>query len=169
MPRYRANINIDAPAEEVWGAIGDFGNIYKWNPGVPKSNLTSQSEIGEGTTRHCDLTVPGASIEERITDWQEGSSYTVDIYQKKRVPFIRDLSATVSVEPDGAGSIGGFDFRYETTAGPIGKVMDRLVIGPRNHKVAELFVAGLKHHVETGEEVGKGVRVDRSKATVVRV
>ena len=169
MPRYRATIGIDASTEKVWEAIGDFGNIYKWNPGVPNSHLTSAPEIGEGTTRHCDLTVPGASIEERVTDWQEGTSYTVDIYEARRVPFVKDLSATVSVEPNGSGSTGGFDFRYETTAGPIGKAMERYVIGPRNRKIAGLLVAGLKHHVETGEEVGKGVRVDRTAASVVSI
>jgi len=169
MPSYRATIDLDAPSQKVWETIGDFVNIYKFNPAVPKSHLTSTPDIGEGTTRHCDLTVPGASIEERITDWQEGTSYTVDIYEQKRVPFIKDVNATVSVESNGSGSTGGFEFRYETTAGPIGKAMDRLVIGPRNRKVAELFVAGLKHHVETGEEVGKGVRVDRSTAQVTKV
>ena len=169
MPRYQATIDIDAPAEKVWKVIGDFGNIYRWNPSVPKSHLTSGTELGEGATRHCDLTSPGASIEERITDWQEGSSYTVDIYRKKRVPFVKDLTATVSVAPNGTGSTAGFDFQYQTTAGPIGKVMDRLVIGSQNRKVAERFVAGLKHYVETGEEVGKGVRVRHAEATVIKV
>ncbi len=169
MPTYRATIDIDAPSEKVWEAIGDFGNIHKWNPSVPTSHLTSDQAVGEGTTRHCDLTVPGASIEERITDWQEGRSYSVEIYQKKRVPFVKNLRATVSVEPNGVGSKGGFKFEYDTIAGPIGRLMDRFLIASQNRKAAELFVSGLKHYVETGEEVAKGVRVDRSSAEVVRV
>lgn len=168
MPGYRATVHIDAPAEEVWEAIGDFGNIFKWNPAVPASHLTSDEVVGAGTTRHCDLTVPGASIEERITDWQEGRSYSVEIYQKKRVPFVKNLEATVSVEPSESGSEGRFEFRYDT-AGPLGRFMDRFVIGAQNRRTAELFVSGLKHYVETGEEVAKGVRVDRSAAEVVRV
>ncbi len=169
MPTYRATVHIDAPSEEVWKAIGDFGNIYKWNPSVSASHLTSGEALGEGTTRHCGLTVPGASIEERITDWQEGRSYSVEIYQKKRVPFVKNLRATVSVERNGVGSKGRFEFNYDTTAGPIGRLMDRFVIASQNRKTAELFVSGLKHYVETGEEVAKGVRVDRSEAEVVRV
>ena len=169
MKTIRSTIHIDAPTDKVWEVISDFGNIYRWNRTISASHLTSTDGHGVGTTRHCDMTIPGASVEERIVDWQEGSSYTVEIYEAKRFPFVTDMTAIVGVEPSESGSEASFQFSYDTTGGPIGKLFDRFVIGPQNNKAAALFVAALKHHVETGEEVSKGVRVDTSTADVTIV
>ena len=64
MTKLAYEIEIKAPVEKVWEAIADFGNISKFNPSVPTSHLTADQAQGVGTTRHCDLFVPGASIEE---------------------------------------------------------------------------------------------------------
>ena len=48
-------VRINAPKEKVWDILADFGNIYLFNPGVPKSYLTSDQQVGVGTTRHCDV------------------------------------------------------------------------------------------------------------------
>ena len=166
MPQVRASIPVEAPTEDVWKAIADFGNIYRWNPGVPESHLTSDQGEGVGTTRHCDLAMPGASIEERVTAWEPGSHYRVDIYDKKRVPFIKNLRAEVGVEPAGDGSTAYFQASYDTTAGPIGMLMDRLMIRGQYRKGGRAFVAGLKYFVETGNEVEKGVPLALDLATV---
>lgn len=168
MPRLRASIHVDATPEEVWAAIGDFGNIYRWNPGVPASHLTSDQGEGVGATRHCDLALPGASIEERVTAWEPGRYYRVDIYDKKRVPFVKNLRAEVGVEPaPGGGAIAYFAPSWETAAGPLGRLVDRYAIRPQYDKGGRAFVAGLKHFVEHGEDVAKGVRLPVDQATVV--
>ena len=153
MTKMRVSIEVDAPPADVWSAISDFGNIFRWNPAVPKSHLTSDQADGVGTTRHCDLTVPGASIEERVIEWKPGSHYRVDIYESKRVPFVRNMNAEVGVVPSGEGSVAYFSPSYDTSAGPIGKIMDRLVMRPQYQKVGRAFVAGLKYYVETGQDV----------------
>jgi len=166
MPSVRATIDVDASPEEVWKAIADFGNIHRWNPGVPKSHLTSEQAEGIGTTRHCDLALLGASIEERVTEWEPGSHYKVDIYDKKRVPFVKNLRAEVGVEPTDGGSRAYFHARYDTSAGPIGRLMSRFMIRPQYEKGGRAFVAGLKYFVETGNDVEKGAPLAYSDASV---
>jgi len=53
---------IDAPQEEVWAALADFGNIYRFNPSVPQSHSTNEIKSAEGATRHCDFIIEGSSI-----------------------------------------------------------------------------------------------------------
>jgi len=168
VPKYRTTVHIDAPAEKVWDVIGDFPNIYKFNPAVPASNATSEDTTGLGATRHCDLSVLGASIEERIVDWNDGKSYTVELYETKRVPLLKNNVGHVGVEPNGNGSTGIFEVSYDIKGSVFGRLMHSVAIEKQTVKTAQLFVAGLKHYVETGEEVSKGVRVDTSQVELTR-
>jgi len=49
----------------VWEVLNDFGDIYKWSPGVTASELTSEGAVAEGSTRHCDF-APFGGVNERI-------------------------------------------------------------------------------------------------------
>jgi hypothetical protein len=113
MPSFRSTIDIDASATNTWRALSDFGNVFRINPLVESSHLTSDWTQGEETTRHCDLTIVGASVEERITDWQEGVGYSAVVVAKRRLPFVRNLTTTVEAELNGSRSIGAYRISYE--------------------------------------------------------
>ena len=42
---------------------------------------------------------------------------------------------------------------YDMKFGPIGALMDRFMIQPQVGESFDSLLAGLKHHIETGEEV----------------
>lgn len=165
MSKVQASVHIDAPTEEVWPVLADFGQIADFNPSVKESYLTAEQPSGTGATRHCALTVAGASIEERIVAWHDGESYTVEIYDAKRVPVISNMHATLSVVDDGDGTRVTMVMDYDTKYGPLGSLLDRVGIRAQNTKAVTLLLAGLKHYVETGEKVDSGVRVDTSAVT----
>lgn len=50
-----------------------------------------------------------------------------------------------------------FKFDYQLKYGPIGKLMDKLMFGPQLSKGLPRILTGLKHFVETGEEVDQEV------------
>ena len=50
--------------------------------------------------------------------------------------------------------------RYDTKFGPIGRIMDRLVISKQFGKAWSGNLAGLKYNVESGQTVGKGITLD---------
>ena len=85
MPGFTVERTIDAPVDDVWAELADFGEIRKWNPGVTESYLTSEETEGEGISRHCSLK-PFGSVEERVTGWHPGERLVVHIYQIDKLP-----------------------------------------------------------------------------------
>ena len=71
---------IHASIESLWNYMGDYSNIYKFNPMLKDSHFNDGSNTCEvGSTRQCDMKT-GDYLKERITDWKEGSHYSVEIY-----------------------------------------------------------------------------------------
>ena len=145
-------IYVEAPSEKVWNILADFGGIYKWSPGVKKSYSTSAANEGLDATRHCDLN-PAGAVEERIVDWNEGQSYSLEIYDGKGAPPFKKSLATFSVQPNGPGTTVTATVEYGLKYGPIGALMNLFMVRPFIKKGFQGLLAGLKHHAETGQQV----------------
>jgi len=52
-------------------------------------------------------------------------------------------------------------FAYGMSNG-LGNFLNKLMMKKMNIKTWELFLAGIKHHIETGENIEKGIRLDTS-------
>ena len=75
-----AKRKINATPEALWNYLGDYSNIYKFNPLIKDSHFNEGTKTCEvGSTRQCDMKT-GDYLKERITDWKEGSHYSVEIY-----------------------------------------------------------------------------------------
>ena len=78
--KIKAKRRINASIESLWNYMGDYSNIYKFNPMLKDSHFNGGSDTCEvGSTRQCDMKT-GDYLKERITDWKEGSHYSVEIY-----------------------------------------------------------------------------------------
>ena len=53
---------IDAPVEKVWESWDDFGNIYKFNPGINASRLLGEDSTGIGAVFAGELCVPALKL-----------------------------------------------------------------------------------------------------------
>ena len=165
MQRVTATVEIDAASERVWAVLADFGNINVFNPNLTKSYLTGPDRSGIGATRHCDLTMAGASIEERIVDWADGERYKVEIYEGTRNPFSKAF-ATLSVQPlTDTRTATTMTIEWRAKGGLFAGMLDKGLRGA-NRKAITGVLAGLKHHVETGEAVAARQPMD---VTVVNV
>ena len=155
MGSYTTRTRIDAPKEKVWEVLAEIGDIYKWNPGVANSYHTSDSGRGEGATRHCDLQRKGDYLKERAIDWREGEGFKIDIYETN-LPIKRNV-VTFKTQADGDGTIVEVSPEYDLKFGPIGALLDMLVVRGQIEKGMDDLLAGLKYHIETGELVGNEV------------
>jgi carbon monoxide dehydrogenase subunit G len=146
------SIVIDASQEDVWRVLADLGGVQNYSPGVSESHCTSDQKQGVGATRHCTF-VPRGSVEERIVEWQDGRSYKIEIYQGEGVPPFAHAFGHLSAEPEGDGTATRATMRleYRLKMGVIGTLMDHLMVRPQFSKTVDHILAGLKHHVETGE------------------
>jgi carbon monoxide dehydrogenase subunit G len=154
-------VTIDAPKEKVWKTLADFGNVYKLSPNLLKSYSTSDKANGLGATRHCDFASMGAQVEERIVEWKEGESMKIDIYEVKNMPMVSAMEAQFSVESKGDQTVLSGIFSYGMT-NAIGGLINNLAMKKMNIKAWNEFIGGIKHHVETGEEVNKETVLDLS-------
>ena len=159
-------VQINALPEKVWDIVADFGGIYKYNPGVSSSHSTSATNGGVDATRHCDL-LPAGSVEERITAWNEGRDYKIEITSGKGVPPFKTAVAHIEVQPQGSTTLVKMRFDYGIKFGFIGNLMDSLMVKKQFSKAIPGILAGLKHYAETGEEVRRGVQVDKHLVTAV--
>ncbi len=153
MPTVTRQIEIDAPTDRVWAVLSDFGGVYKWNPTVTHSSLIEDQGTGVGAQRTC--TVAGfGDITERATAWEEGKSMSVDI---SGAPMLKRAVGNIAVEGRGDATLVTARVDYQTGWGPIGALMGATIMKRKFGQTFEQTLAGLRHHVLTGEEVGTEV------------
>lgn len=150
----KRKVIIRASRRKVWDALADFGNVQHLSPNIAKSYLTSDVQNGLGATRHCDFTAMGAKVEEKIVGWNEGNSLKIQLYDVKNMPMVQDLEAFFELtDQDEATELMG-TFQYGMS-NALGRLMNSLTVKKMNEKSWNEFMAGIKHHVETGEDVNK--------------
>lgn len=136
----------EQPPARVWALLADYQRIAPWNPNVAASRLIDDSHpMGVGALRQCDLADGKNWIRERVTDWREGESYTVEIYEGT-MP-VQDAFATLGVRPlDDGGSEAYMTMRYQPKMGVMGKVMDVVMMRRMMTKMMGSLLAGLDQH-----------------------
>lgn len=146
---------INAPQEQVWQVLSDFGGTYHWNPSVIESHTTTDESGGVGAGRKCDLG-NGQWTEEEITDWKDGELMQATIVNSN-VP-ISTAVVTFNLIPNSDSSTRvKLHIDYKLKYGPVGVLMDLVMVRRMYRKTMSELLAGLKHHVETGEEIGIGL------------
>ncbi|HEX7954015.1 MAG TPA: SRPBCC family protein [Burkholderiales bacterium] len=63
------SITIDAPADEVWAVIGDFGGIQRWAPGTESSRLVLHQRNETGAIRLLRRRGDGTQVTEKLLDY----------------------------------------------------------------------------------------------------
>lgn len=152
-------VHVDAPKEKVWAAIADFGNVANLSPGIKKSYLTSEATSGVGATRHCDLALYGATLEERIVEWTEGESFRIDIYNSKRLPLIKTSGGSLLVQEHEGGALLTGSLHTSLKYSFVGNLLYPIVLRKQLTKEWKIFLAGVKKHIETGDLIDRDTRV----------
>lgn len=140
-------IRIDAPAERTWAVLSDLTAMREYMPGVQEVRMLSESGSGAGATRHCRFE-DGIELTERVTDWHEGSGYTLETTTFIGVPM-RSNVITFRVEGDGPTTTVTQSMRYSMKGGVLAPVMER-VAAARMRKALRGSLEGLREHVERG-------------------
>ncbi|MCH8829391.1 MAG: SRPBCC family protein [Planctomycetes bacterium] len=158
-------VEIDASPEEVWAVLADFNAVEKWSPSVRTAHGISEKERGIGAVRGCD--VPGfGKVEETIVDWKDGESLTFEV---SAVGPVKKTVMTWSVRAENGRTIARVRSEMHTKFGVIGVVMDKLVMRRMFKTRMGQTLLGLKHHVETGEEIGTRLPGHHDKSVLVDV
>ncbi len=160
MTQIARSVSVDAPIGQVWSTVSEFGSVYLYSPHVARSLSTSAATRGVGATRRCELTMKGASMDERIVAWSEGESLAFEVFASEKAPPFKTARVQLALRADGPATLATATLDYTMRHGPAGALLDRLVVSPQFGKVFGSMLAGLKHHVETGELVDELTELD---------
>ncbi len=142
-------VRIDASAEKAWEVLADFGGVSKWAPTITESRSLTEANGGVGARRTCTHVKMG-QLEEVIVEWEEGRRYSYDVTRGLPMPM-KSLNNDWSVESDGDGAVVTLRQNFETKFGPLGWLIESLVLRRMMEKEITVSLAGLKYHTETGE------------------
>lgn len=159
-------IEINVPKKEVWKVISKIGNICDASPGVERSYITSKQQEGVGTTRHCDFIMNRATVEEKVTEWNEGESLKIDVFELNNLPGIKTMEASFKIRENGKSSFLTATLSY-TMKNFAFNIMNNLMLKKANTKLWESVLAGHKKHIETGEKVTKKSVLELDKVIVL--
>ena len=125
MGQARAEIEIGRPAGDVWGVVGDFGGIAGWMPGVESCTIDGDDRI---------LAMMGMEITERLE--RRDDDDRVLVYRIVGGVPVENHKATITVVPDGAGSL----VTWDVEVGP-DEMTDMM------HQVYQQSLQALKDHL----------------------
>lgn len=99
--RLKESVEINAPADKVWAAVGNYGDM-SWHPAIGSTEVTSGKADEVGATRVLTLKEGGGKINEVLTSF-DAESKTMKYEITESVLPVRDYGATIKVESAGDG------------------------------------------------------------------
>jgi ligand-binding SRPBCC domain-containing protein len=141
-------IRIEAPPEKVWSVLASLDALERYDPGVARSEIVSETKGGPGSARRCDL-VPGGWFKERVADWRPHEALSFELYECT-LP-VRRLRHSYTLVADGDGTLVRQRMEYQLKFGPLGRLLDAALVRRKWAAGVRGFFAGLKRYVETGE------------------
>jgi uncharacterized protein YndB with AHSA1/START domain len=148
MTTFTESTTVAAPRSEVWATLADIGTIAEWNEGLAGSHATNEV-VGVGATRHCDISAK-QTLEEEVVEYIEGERITFRITEST-LPFARaDIRFTLS--GDGQTTAVAVSPDYKLKYGPLGSVMDVVMVKRRYRKGMRDLLGGLKRSIEPTDQ-----------------
>lgn len=145
---------LEIPASKAWEILDDFGAVHRYHPTIESSPIQNGIKSGLGAERVCHFD-NGDSIKERVTGYEEGSEYTVEIIDPGNFP-LKSAVARLTLDPlaDDRSRVG-LEMSFQPKYGPLGWLMGATVMQAQFRKILGDVLAGLERHALTGEIVNR--------------
>jgi uncharacterized membrane protein len=164
-------VEINAPIEKVWEEFADIGGIFLNSPTVDTSYTSSEKKKGVGATRHMILSPlikKGATLDERVLIWEEGTYQKLEVYEIHRVAGIRTMGGDFRLIKKEDKTILRSTLNYSMKNGMWG-IMNRMMGKKKFAKVWRKVIAGYKYHIEKGEEVTHKTKLDIKSVKLIKI
>ncbi len=151
MTTLRHQIRIDAPIEKVWNAVGDLVAVQHYNQMVESVHCISEKPEGVGAARRCELK-PKGWVEERVWDWNPPNAIGLEVVASQW-PLVF-MKWRTELQIDGKATVVNQEMNYRLKFGPLGALMDALMMRRKlDRSIREVF-ENLKRYVETSRAAG---------------
>ena len=144
---------IKASHKDVWTALADFGDVAAWAPYMRISHIVGSRETGVGTRRAMQHEL-GFRFEELVTSWTEGEGFEFDVL---KAPWpMTEVSESWRLDGDGGSVRVTTTVRYAMKLGPLGALLDTLLVRFVVKREMRSGVRGLKEYLERTASNGGG-------------
>jgi len=156
-----ASREVEAPVSRVWATLADFGGIHRFNASVDRSPINEGTPpSGVGSERTCHL-YDGNRIQERVVESVEEEKISIEIFETS-MPLKSGLGVFTLVPTANGSTRVTVSMSYVVKYGPVGKLMDVLMVKRMLGSAMSRLLAGLDHYVTTGETIGNGWKPDEA-------
>lgn len=144
MTPLRADITIAAPRRMVWGLLADLESVAMWSPAVRAAECVSDRARGLGARRRCHMH-PRGWLTETVTAWEPERFIELTI---EHASPIKHGVGRFALEDHEEGTRLRAGFLYAVRLGPLGPVIDRLIVHRQLSESWDQTVEGLRAHAE---------------------
>lgn len=145
MTTIRHEVHASCSPDRVWALLADLEAVQRYNPGVGSATVLGDLQQGVGARRACEL-VPGGRVVERVTEWEDGRALGLEVVESNwPIHFMRWVTR---IEPDDDGTRITQDLEYRVKFGPLGWVLDTLVMRRKLQTSLDVVFAALVAHAE---------------------
>ena len=145
MEPIKTSLIIDAPRSAVWVALSDLEATRHWNPNVDHVECLTEKRTGLGARRRCFMH-PSGWMTETVSEWEEGRVIAFTVHD---APPLKFGVGRFRLIDHGDGTLLESAFTYEVKLGPLGPVIDRLLVQNQLKSAWESSLRGLRNYVET--------------------
>ena len=138
-------VQANCPPERVWALLSDLEAVQRYNPTVRAAAVQGTRRTGVGAERSCDL-VPKGRVVERVTHWEDGRAVGIEVAESDwPIHFMRWITR---VEPAGSSTLITQSLEYKVKFGPLGWLLDNLVMKRKLTSTLDEVFASLVKHAE---------------------
>ena len=146
MTMLQHQITIDADIEKIWEVLADLSAVQRYNPLVVSVRYLSNRTEGVGAARHCELK-PRGWVEECVWEWSPPNVLGLEVSASTwPLAFMRWKT---ELRKNGNSTVLTQKTDYRIKFGPIGALMDSLVMRRMLNKSIVEILEKLKQFVET--------------------
>jgi hypothetical protein len=148
MTKVSHRFETSASPERLWRSLSDLTKVKDYNPTVLTAELRGNSPPGVGTLRACELK-PKGKVLERVTVWEEGKAVGLEVVESDWP--ITKMNWVTRISPNGSGSILSQNLEYSMKFGPVGWLINALVMKRNITKNVGVALSGLIQIAERGK------------------
>jgi hypothetical protein len=146
MTTIRHDVRAACSPERVWALLADLEAVQHYNPGVRRAVIESSQRRGIGALRSCEL-VPKGRVVERVTHWEDGRAVGLEVTESDwPIHFMRWVTR---LEPTSGGTRITQSLEYAVKFGPLGRLLDSLVMKRKLTAALDGVFASLVKRAET--------------------
>ena len=145
MTTIRHDLHAACPPDRVWKLLADLEAVKRYNHTVKSVAIVGEQRDGVGARRSCEL-LPSGRVVERVTHWDNERALGLEIAESDwPVTFMRWVTR---LAPDPKGTRITQDLEYRMKLGPIGWLLDKLVMRNKLRSTLDRVLAELVRQAE---------------------